>query len=63
MSEKIEDILNRLRDSGTGFRGQDGKLYQVISREEVNLMLDYIRLLEKVIQMRDEMDNTLNISK
>lgn len=47
IEEKIDKLLEKVRNSEKCFRADNNEVYQVLNRNEVTLLLDYINYLKK----------------
>lgn len=54
MDKKIKYLLEEIKDNTHDYVGTNGCLYQDLSREELNLLLEYISNLQNQVQKQKE---------
>ena len=54
MDKKIKYLLEEIKDNTYDYVGTNGCLYQDLSREELNLLLEYIYNLQNQVQKQKE---------
>ena len=54
MNKEIKYLLEEIKDNTYDYVGNNGCLYQDLSREELNLLLEYISNLQNQVQKQKE---------
>lgn len=54
MNKELKYLLEELKDTTNDYVGTNGCLYQDLLREELNLLLDYIKNLEQLVKKQKE---------
>ena len=57
MDKEIKYLLEEIKDNTYDYVGTNGCLYQDLSREELNLLLEYISYLQNQVQKQKEVIN------
>ena len=63
MDKEIKYLLEEIKDNTYDYVGTNGCLYQDLSREELNLLLNYINNLEQQCKQQKEVIDKLNFIK
>ena len=63
MDKEIKYLLEEIKDNTYDYVGTNGCLYQDLSREELNLLLEYISNLQNQVQKQKEVIDRLNFIK
>ena len=63
MDKEIKYLLEEIKDNTYDYVGTNGCLYQDLSREELNLLLNYINNLEQQCKKQKEVIDRLNFIK
>ena len=54
MNKELKYLLEELKDTTNDYVGTNGCLYQDLLREEINLLLNYINVLEQQVKKQKE---------
>lgn len=60
MEKEIKYLLEEIKDNTNDYVGTNGCLYQDLSREELNLLLEYISNLQNQVQKQKEVIDKAN---
>lgn len=63
MDKEINYLLEEIKDNTHDYVGTNGCLYQDLSREELNLLLEYISNLQNQVQKQKEVIYAIEIKK